>query len=73
MSASCASACPGKPQHFGPVVLRFTRIRILLHRGGGFIVWMGRGCFPCMANTSFVDFEGNPKPAALTLKNLWRA
>ncbi|MDD2765089.1 MAG: glycoside hydrolase family 2 TIM barrel-domain containing protein [Opitutaceae bacterium] len=41
-------------------------------RCGGFIVWMGHDCFPSTANTSLVDFEGKPKPAALALKNLWR-
>ena len=41
-------------------------------RCGGFIVWMGHDCFPCVANTSIVDFEGNPKPAALALSEIWR-
>jgi hypothetical protein len=36
------------------------------------IVPHGHDCIPCGANTSLVDFERNPKPAALTLKNLWR-
>ncbi|MBP5094318.1 MAG: hypothetical protein J6332_09760, partial [Abditibacteriota bacterium] len=37
-------------------------------RCGGTILWMGHDCFPCAANTSVVDFEGNPKPVALALK-----
>lgn len=41
-------------------------------RCGGFIIWMGHDCYPCTANTSIVDFEGNPKPAALALKEIWR-
>lgn len=36
-------------------------------RCGGFIVWMGHDSFPCTANTSIVDFHGRPKPAALSL------
>lgn len=32
-------------------------------RCGGVILWMGHDCFPCMANTSIVDFHGQPKPA----------
>ncbi|MBN1246549.1 MAG: hypothetical protein JXC32_02770 [Anaerolineae bacterium] len=36
-------------------------------RCGGFIVWMGHDSFPCTANTSIIDFEGNPKPAAFAL------
>jgi len=39
---------------------------------GGFIVWMGHDSFPCSCNTSIVDFEGNPKPAALALKNIFQ-
>lgn len=31
---------------------------------GGVILWMGHDCFPCPANTSILDFYGNPKPAA---------
>jgi len=39
---------------------------------GGIIIWMGHDCFPCTANTSIIDFERNPKPAALALKKIWR-
>jgi beta-mannosidase len=39
---------------------------------GGFIVWMGHDSFPCCANTSIVDFDGNPKPAALALGEVFR-
>lgn len=41
-------------------------------RCGGILLWMGHDCFPCCANTSIVDFEGNPKPAALALREIWR-
>jgi beta-mannosidase len=37
-------------------------------RCGGVLLWTGHDCFPCAANTSIVDFDGNPKPAALALK-----
>ncbi len=40
---------------------------------GGSLIWMGHDCFPCTANTSIVDFEGKPKPAALALSEIWRA
>ena len=40
-------------------------------RCGGFIVWMGHDSFPCTANTAIVDFDGNPKPAALALKKVF--
>lgn len=39
---------------------------------GGMLLWMGHDSFPCTANTSIVDFDGNPKPAALTLKTILR-
>ena len=39
---------------------------------GGFIVWMGHDSFPCTANTSVIDFEGNPKPAAYALADVFR-
>jgi len=39
---------------------------------GGILIWMGHDCFPCTANTAIIDFEGNPKPAALALKKIWR-
>ena len=39
---------------------------------GGFIIWMGHDSFPCTANTSIIDFDGNPKPAALELSKIWK-
>lgn len=39
---------------------------------GGFLVWMGHDCFPCMVNTSIIDFEGNPKPVAEKLSRIWK-
>jgi len=41
-------------------------------RCGGIILWMGHDCFPCNANTSIVDFEGEPKPAALAVGEVFR-
>ncbi|MGC9349972.1 MAG: glycoside hydrolase family 2 protein [Anaerolineae bacterium] len=40
-------------------------------RCGGFIVWMGHDSFPCTANTSIIDFEGHPKPAAFALAEVF--
>ncbi len=39
---------------------------------GGFMVWMGHDAFPCTANTSVIDFEGNLKPAGVELGNVFR-
>jgi beta-mannosidase len=41
-------------------------------RCGGILLWCGHDAFPCPANTSILDYEGNPKPAALALKRIWR-
>lgn len=41
-------------------------------RCGGVILWMGHDCFPCTANTAVVDVDGNPKPAAIALRKIWR-
>ena len=39
---------------------------------GGFLIWMGHDSFPCMVNTSILDFEGNPKPSAIELSKIWK-
>jgi beta-mannosidase len=39
---------------------------------GGFIIWMGHDSYPCTANTSIIDFDGNPKPAAIELSKIWK-
>ncbi len=39
-------------------------------RMGGFIIWMGHDSFPCLANTSILDFHGEPKPAADALRSI---
>lgn len=39
---------------------------------GGFIIWMGHDCYPCMVNTSLLDFEGNPKPVVHELSKIFK-
>jgi beta-mannosidase len=39
---------------------------------GGFIIWMGHDSFPCMINTSLVDFDGHPKPVFRELSRIWK-
>ena len=41
-------------------------------RCGGFIIWMGHDSFPCTANTAVIDFEGEPKPAAMAVREIFR-
>jgi len=41
-------------------------------RMGGILIWMGHDSFPCAANTSILDFDGKPKPAALALAQVFR-
>lgn len=40
-------------------------------RCGGVILWMGHDSFPCTSNTSIIDFDGNLKPAATALKQVF--
>ncbi len=39
---------------------------------GGLVIWMGHDSFPCTSNTAIVDFDGNPKPAAIQLGRIFR-
>ena len=41
-------------------------------RCGGVIIWMGHDLYPCLGNTSIVDFDGEPKPAVAALKAVFR-
>ncbi len=41
-------------------------------RCGGFLLWMGHDCFPCLSNTSVIDFERNFKPAAASLREVFQ-
>jgi len=38
---------------------------------GGIIIWMGHDCFPCAANTSIIDVDGNPKPAYYAIQKIF--
>lgn len=40
---------------------------------GGLIVWMGHDSFPCLANTSILDFHGRMKPAARVIQAILHA
>lgn len=40
---------------------------------GGILIWMGHDCYPCPVNTALFDYDGNPKPAALALGEVFRA
>lgn len=42
-------------------------------RCGGFLVWMGHDCFPCLANTAIIDCEHRLKPVALALASVFQA
>ncbi len=42
-------------------------------RCGGVILWMGHDCFPCLANTSIIDFLGQPKLAYDAVKKVFHA
>lgn len=38
---------------------------------GGIVLWMGHDSWPCAANTSIIDFEGNLKPICNLLKKIF--
>jgi len=42
-------------------------------RCGGIILWMGHDCYPCTANTSVIDFHGEPKPAAIAVGEIFKS
>ncbi len=50
---------------------RLTKSRF--PRCGGFLIWMGHDCFPCLANTSIIDCEHRPKPVAQAIATVFRA
>jgi len=39
---------------------------------GGIIFWMGHDCYPCPVNTAIIDFNGDPKPAAVAVAEIFR-
>jgi beta-mannosidase len=42
-------------------------------RCGGFLIWMGHDAFPCLANTSIVEFDHTLKPAAHAVAAVFKA
>ncbi len=39
---------------------------------GGVVIWMGHDSATCTCNSSVIDFDGNPKPAALALGEVFK-
>lgn len=54
------------------LALAIAKIKSRFPACGGAILWMGHDCMPCTTNASILDFDGNPKPAALVLKRILR-
>lgn len=52
------------------LALAIAKIKSRFPPCGGAILWMGHDCMPCTTNASILDFDGNPKPAALVLKRI---
>ena len=42
-------------------------------RCGGVLMWSGHDTFPLTINSSLIDFDGNPKPAARAVAAVWTA
>lgn len=47
--------------------------KVQFPRCGGFLVWMGHDAFPCLANTSIIEFDHVLKPAAKALAAVFQA
>jgi beta-mannosidase len=54
------------------LTLAVTACKERFPRCGGILLWCGHDCYPCAANTSIIDFHGDPKPAALALQAVWK-
>lgn len=55
------------------LVLALSTVKSRFPACGGILLWMGHDCFPCTSNASILDFNGEHKPAALALKEIFRA
>jgi len=42
-------------------------------RCGGVLMWSGHDTWPLTVNTSLIDFDGNLKPSALAVSEVWRS
>ncbi len=49
------------------------RLKEKFPRCGGVIFWMGHDSFPCTANTSVFDYDGQPKPAVKVLAEIFHS
>ncbi len=54
------------------LAIGMTACKARFPRCGGVLLWCGHDTFPLPINTSILDYEGHPKPAALVLKKIWR-
>lgn len=52
------------------LAIAVSAVKARFPKCGGIVIWMGHDAFPCTANLSIVDFDGEPKPAALRLKQI---
>ncbi len=52
------------------IALTLTRARF--PACGGLVLWMGHDAFPCTANLSIIDYDGNPKPSAIRFRQILR-
>lgn len=41
-------------------------------RCAGFLIWMGHDCMPVGSNTSIINYDGTPKPAFYTIKEIFQ-
>ncbi len=76
----------GKPEEALPAYIDHTRReqaeklafavrarKAAFPRCAGFLIWMGHDAFPCLANTSIVEFDRELKPAAHAVAAVFRS
>ncbi|PZF80040.1 hypothetical protein C1I92_28050 [Jiangella anatolica] len=63
------AASQARQAHMLAYAARATKARF--PRSTGFIVWMGHDAFPCAVSLALLDYRGDPKPAALALREVF--
>jgi len=63
----------GQRRQAEALTIALSRCKARFPACGGVIIWMAHDAFPCAANTSLLDFNGDRKPAAEAVARLFLA
>ncbi len=55
------------------LALEIQSCKVRFPRCGGVLLWSGHDTFPLAINSSLIDYDGNLKPAALSVAQVWHA